>query len=38
MSKTKQQELEEIKSKVKNPEVKKSIEEKMKYINKPISK
>lgn len=40
MSKTKQQdqELEALKSKVKNPEIKKSIEEKQKYINKPISK
>jgi len=35
---TKEQELEAIKSKVKNPEIKKSIEEKLKYINKPIRK
>jgi len=35
---TKEQELEAIKSKVKNHEIKKSIEEKLKYVNKPIQK
>ena len=35
---TKEEELEALKSKVKNPEIKKSIEEKQKYINKPLSK
>lgn len=30
--------LEEVKSKVKNPEIKKAIEEKLKYVNKPINK
>ncbi len=35
---TKEQELEAIKSKVKNPEIKKSIDEKLKAINEPVKK
>jgi predicted ATP-grasp superfamily ATP-dependent carboligase len=38
MHKDKIKQLEDLKSKVKNPEIVKSIEEKLKYVNKPIQK
>ena len=36
--KEKLKQLQELKAKVKDPVIKKSIEEKQKYLNKPISK
>lgn len=36
--KEKLKQLQELKSKVKDPTVKKAIEEKMKYVNKPLNK